>query len=98
MKTERIYEALRCEEIFESYKLLKKPEKKKFSFRFAGCRPINLRGRKNRFVQPIIESNVIQKPLDFYNNSIVIGKRKLLKPVTNIPKKNFFVNYHLAVF
>ncbi|XP_063696508.1 uncharacterized protein LOC134827677 [Culicoides brevitarsis] len=98
LKPERLYSALLCEEIFDNFKILKKPEKKKFSFRFAGCRPINLRGRKNRFVQPVIEPIVVQRPLESFHSKIVIAKKKLMKPVTNLPKRTICVNYHLTIF
>uniref|UniRef100_A0A336MWW2 CSON005369 protein n=1 Tax=Culicoides sonorensis TaxID=179676 RepID=A0A336MWW2_CULSO len=97
-KPEKLFFGVRSDEMFDNFKLIQKREKKKFSFRFAGCRPINLRGRKNRFVQPVIVPTVVQKPLDYFHNRIVVGRRKLLKSVTNVPKRNLSVNYHLTIF
>lgn len=86
-----------CSEIFENYRLIRKPEKKKFNFRFAGCRPVNLRSRKLKLIPTVFESIVVQKPLDVFNSRITVAKRKLLKPVTNAIKRNYCANYHWLV-
>ena len=53
---------------------------KQIGFKFAGCRPVN----KTKLTTKI---DVVQRPLDKFHANIVIGKRKLFKPL--IDKKSY---------
>lgn len=86
-----------CQTEFEGYKLIHRADKKKINFRFSGCRPVNLRGRKNKLIPTVVEPVIVQQPLDSFHSKVVIGKRKLLKPVSNIPKVSYCANYHQIV-
>lgn len=98
-KPDRAY-SNQVNDVFENFHLITKPAAKKsrFNFRFAGCRPVSLKSRKSKFVPTLVaEPVIVQQSLDNFNSRIVIGRRKLLKPVTNVVKRNFCANYHLLV-
>lgn len=99
-KLEKMCMPIQSSDVFINYRPIVKADNKKskFNFRFAGCRPVSLKSRKHKFMPTVqIEPIVIQRPLDAFNSQVVIAKRKLLKPVTNIVKGNYSANYHLLV-
>jgi hypothetical protein len=84
--------------IFPDYQKYVKHEKSKFSFRFAGCRPVNIKSKKQKPGRPavaIVEQN--QSMLDSFNRKVVVGQKKIMKSLSNRKKRREFMNFSVLV-
>lgn len=69
------------------------PTARRIGFKFAGCCPVPARPRKNLSIVKQFQQSA--DSLDTFNSKLVIGRRKLLKPIfiNDRPPIEYFMDY-----